>query len=99
MLQYPIDCAVAIRRMPDSKQGNSRRVGSGRGLQLDEPLPEGVADEPGGVVNVELRHDVSAMRLGGLHTDVEQLSDLLRGLALGDQLEDLALASGQVLNR
>src|SRR3990172_5978372 len=96
-----------MRACPVNSSGHSwrcpRKVGGrlavasryGRGVEADEALAQGVADEVGAVLGVELGHDVGAVRLDGLDADVELLGDLLVGGALGDELEHLALAGGE----
>jgi hypothetical protein len=59
---------------------------------LDQAFADGVANEPRRLVDVELAHDGRAVRIGRLHADTEDLGDLLRRLALGDELQDFALA-------
>src|SRR5439155_1226012 len=51
------------------------------------------------VMNLELVHEVGPMRLGGLDPDAEDVGDLLRGLAFGHELQDLALARGEMVDR
>jgi hypothetical protein len=51
-----------------------------------------VADELGGLAHAELAHQARTVRLDRLRADPELRADLLRGVALGDQAEDLALA-------
>ena len=46
-------------------------------------------------MDVELVHQMLAVLLDRLDADVQLGRDLLVGLALGDQLEDLQLARGQ----
>src|SRR5438552_9510766 len=49
------------------------------------------------VVEVELLHGVLAVALDGVEAHREEIGDLLVGLALGDELEHLALAIGELL--
>src|SRR5699024_3972341 len=58
---------------------------------LDQPTPDGVAGELDAVAHPELVEDVLAVALDGLDADEERLRDLLRGVRLGDQLQDLEL--------
>src|SRR6266567_4828220 len=76
--------------------GGARRP---RRLELDEALPDGVADQARGVVNAELLHEIGSVRLGGLDSDTEEPGDLLRGLAFGHELQDLALARSEMVDR
>src|SRR5881296_3991013 len=68
-----------------------RSPGSGR----DQSFADGVAHEPGGVVDVELVHHPAAVKLGGLDADVQQVGDLLGRFALGDELYHLPLPRAQ----
>src|SRR5439155_1748012 len=58
----------------------------------DDVLPHREADQVGGGVEVELLHDPLAVRLDGVDADREDASDLAVHLALGDELQDFALA-------
>src|SRR2546429_9778663 len=71
--------------------GAGRTPGSGR----DQAFPDGVADQTGDVVDVQLLHEARAVKLGGFGGDREQRSDLLGRLAFGPELRDLALTGGQ----
>src|SRR2546429_4011894 len=71
--------------------GAGRTPGSGS----DQAFPDGVADQTGDVVDVQLLHDTCAVKLGGFGGDREQRGDLLGRLAFGHELRDLALAGGQ----
>src|SRR5438309_1883110 len=59
---------------------------------LNNAFADSVEDELRNAVEIELLQDVAAMRLYGMRTETENSGDLLVGLALRDQLEDLALA-------
>ena len=61
-------------------------------LRLDHLVADCVAHELADRVQVELAHQVGAMRLGGLDADVQRHRHFLVALALGEQLHDLALA-------
>ena len=74
---------------------NGRRRSESSGSGLGDLVADGVADDVGGGVEVELAHQVGAVRIGGLDADAEHLGNFLGGLALGDELDDLALAWGQ----
>ena len=56
---------------------------------------EGVADQIGGLFDVELFHHVGAMPLDGAVADAEKVADLPARLAFGDQLQDLSFAHGE----
>src|SRR5262249_4793927 len=68
-------------------------------LSLDDASPDRVAHEPGRVVDLELGHDPRPVGLRGPGADAQELGDLLGGLAFGHELQDLALAVGQVIAR
>ena len=61
---------------------------------LDEPGADRVAGELQPVPQAELCEQVGPVPLDGLDADDEEVGDLLRGVALGDELEDLLLAVG-----
>src|SRR6266576_6171965 len=71
--------------------GAGRTPGSGS----DQAFPDGVADQTGDVVDVQLLHEARAVKLGGFGGDREQRGDLLGRLAFGHELRDLALMGGQ----
>ena len=73
------------------------RVGSRIGG--DQADADRVADEAGDVMHVELGHDAAAVALDGLDAQLQLLGDLGAGLALGDELKDLALAVGERIAR
>src|SRR5215510_15656407 len=92
----------AIREIPASCRGKSRTNGEAgvrEKLSLDDAPADRVADEAGGVVDLELGHDPRAVGFGGLGADAEELGDLLGRLAFGDELKHLALAVGQGIAR
>src|SRR3989442_2986970 len=71
--------------------GTGRTPGSGS----DQAFPDGVADQTGDVVDVQLLHDARAVKLSGFGGDREQRGDLLGRFAFGHELRDLALTRGQ----
>src|SRR5262245_18311358 len=62
---------------------------------MDDLLAHREANDLGRVVQIELLHDVLAVRLDRVDAHGEHGRDLLVRLALGDQLEHLALAVGE----
>src|SRR5256885_5744936 len=76
-------------------RGDSRATVTATSPYLDSKLDLGqtqanrVADEAGGVRRVELLQDPGPVGLDGLGADPEELRDLLRRLALGDELQHL----------
>src|SRR2546427_12443984 len=71
--------------------GAGRTPGSGS----DQAFPDGVADQTGDVVDVQLLHDARAVKLGGFGGDREPRGDLLCRFAVGHELRDLARTRGQ----
>src|SRR2546427_1138090 len=69
--------------------------GAKRASDLDQTPANRVPDDAGGVWRVELLHDPCPVGLNGLGADAEDLGDLLRRVALGDELQDLALPGRQ----
>src|SRR5208282_1201804 len=63
---------------------------------FDDARADGVAGESGGVVDVELLHEMLAMLLDGLHADAEFRRGFLVGLAFSDELEHFHLARSQL---
>src|SRR5213076_2843230 len=61
----------------------------------DDAVADGVADEVDYGVQAEFGHQVHAVRLDRLETDAESGGDFLVGLALREQLQDLAFARRQ----
>src|SRR5262245_52293950 len=83
------------------ERGPGGEVSKGRSLQPtrsvgatlpQQPAPRRVAHQLGRVVDAELLHQAVAMVVGRLDADAEGARDLLRRLALDDEMEDLALA-------
>src|SRR5205823_4402845 len=75
-------------------------TGSGGSLfGLHEAHADRKAHQAGNVVDVQPLHELHAMRLYGLDADVQRVGDLFGRLALGDQLQDLALPRRQQLQR
>jgi hypothetical protein len=68
-------------------------------LTLDDVIANGVADELGNRMEVQLEHDVGAMSFGGLYADAEEVSDFLVALSLGEKLKDFAFAGSQTAPR
>ena len=69
------------------------------GFLRDHSGPHGEAHQSRDVENVQGGHQLCAMVFDGLVADFQDRSDGLGGLAFGQQLEDLALARGQLLER
>src|SRR5437016_10126144 len=62
---------------------------------FDNAVPDGVTDQFTEIAQVELRHNMSPMRLSGLDADVEGRGDLFVAMSLNQELDDLLLALGQ----
>jgi len=66
-------------------------------LRLDEAETDGIADETGRLMDVELLDDVTAVGFSSLCADAQVNRHLLRGFAFGNQLQNLSLAWTQNL--
>src|ERR1700730_19165475 len=73
------------------------REGRVERLSLDYAVPDGVADQSSGFVDFKLLHDPGAVGFGSLNAYTQQRGDLLRGLALRNQLKNLQFARAQRL--
>lgn len=65
--------------------------------RFDDPVLDGEPGQAGYIVQIELAHQVCAVVFGRLDTDVEDLGNLLRAVAFGDQLEDFPFPGGEPL--
>ena len=72
-----------------------RAEGEERQVSRIRPRRIAYRTRPGDVVDVQLPHDPRAVGLGGPVADAEQAPDLLHVLALGDELQHLALPRAQ----
>src|SRR6266446_9683194 len=78
----------------------SRSKGDRRSaLGAHEAVANRVAHETRDLVDVEALHQLCAVGLHGLDTEIELPRDLLRRRSLGDELQHLALARRQHLER
>src|SRR5687768_16102979 len=68
------------------------RPRAGLWLGRGKALVHGELGQAGDAVDLELVHDLGAVGLDGLDAHVQPRGDLLGGLALGHELEHLALA-------
>ena len=59
----------------------------------------GIAHQSGNIVDGELLHHLPAIGVNGFRTDDQMFRDLSATIAFGEQLQDLALAGGEVLER
>ena len=62
---------------------------------MDDFVANGVADELGDRVEIQLEHDVGPMSLGSLHADAEKTRDFLIAFSLGEKLKDFPFAGSQ----
>lgn len=62
-------------------------------------LADGILHQVGRSVYVELLHYVGPVILHGADTDEQKAGDLVAGLALSNQLEDLSFPHGQIFLR
>src|SRR5476651_342920 len=65
---------------------------------LDDAGADGVAGEAGGVVDVELLHEMFAVLLDGLDADAQFRRGLLIGFSFRDELQHFHLARGHLDN-
>ena len=85
----------ATRQRPSSPR-RSDGSGAGPGAGSDDPRLVGEHDELRPVAQVELEQQVRDVRLHGRLGEHEALGDLAVRQALGDELQDLALALGEL---
>lgn len=79
-----------------SARGGGAKYGKWRlSLQRDQPFSNGVFRQLGDAVHLELLHHVAAVGLDGLDPQVQMIRNFLCAHALGDELQDLALAGRQ----
>ncbi len=64
-------------------------------VQVNQALLDGILDQFGDIVNVQLLHDVSPMRLHGFHADEKLLGHLAIGKAFRDELQHFSFPVGQ----
>jgi len=85
-----------MRLIPAAERGSLKKLPALNDGQLDTAFDDARADrvarETGGVVDVELLHEMLAMFLHRLDADSEFRRGFLVGLALGNELEHLHLA-------
>ena len=77
---------------PPHGAARRRCRGLPRRSRCGQPSADGIADEGGGLMDVQLPHQVDAMRLDGFDAQPQVRRYLLRRLPLRDALDDLALA-------
>jgi hypothetical protein len=66
-------------------------MNNGLAVRIDQPHSDGVPDKPCRLMDIQTRHQLRSVRLDGLDANADARRDLLRRIALGDQLENLAL--------
>src|SRR4029077_14902141 len=72
-----------------------RSYASARHLRLCHTAPDGIAHQARRFVNIELAHELRAVRLDRLGTDAKLRGDVLGRTALGDELQHLPLPHGE----
>ena len=80
-------------------QNASWRLWSGSGFLRNQARSQGEPDQTWNIIDVEVLHQLHTVVFHRLGTDLEGQSDGLGGLALGNELEDLALPRSQPLDR
>src|SRR3954469_19356636 len=75
-----------------------RRASPGPRPLINQTVPHGKSHQLVDAVQIELLHDASAMRIDCVNAQVQHDRDLFVGLALGEHLEDLALARGEEID-
>lgn len=84
-----VDLLLDFRSSCNSCPGHLQRARSSR---LDNLVTHSVANELADGMNLELSHDIRAMRFRRLHTDAQSGCDFLARLAFGKKLNDFAFA-------
>src|SRR5690242_16739927 len=80
---------LLILRAAANVQAAARRRDGGI-LSFHEALAYGVADQVGGLVDVEFVHDAGAVTICRFYADAQAGSDFLSGVTFRDQGDDLA---------
>ena len=88
-LLWNTNLAATLRGLSPCLQSRDRPAG------FYDALGDGIAGEPGDVVDAQPVHESLAMPLDSLDAEVQFSGDLLVGFAFGDQLQDFRLAGGQ----
>src|SRR3954447_23762623 len=79
--------------------GMATDPGPAAGLRRDQSAPDRVAREIHAIAHLELLEDVRAVAIDRLAADYEHARDLVAGVPLGDELDDLDLARRQRVER
>src|SRR6266576_6152348 len=85
--------------MPTSRQPRAQRSQTRRSRSPDQSVGQREEYELGARLELQLAHDVSAVRVDGSHRDEELLTDLLVRVSECEQVEDVALPVGYGLER
>jgi hypothetical protein len=64
-------------------------------IEHDQAHPNSAADQTRKIMDIQPIHQLRAMGLDGLNTQMETMADLLRGAPFRDQLEYFTLAVGE----
>src|SRR5688500_19664260 len=90
------------RRIPASSPVALYRTFAKRdesGASRDHSCPNRVQDDLGGIVKIQLLHQIPAMRFNRRHTNIEECRYFLVGAPLGKEMEHLLFAIGQEVIR
>src|SRR5436190_16294786 len=83
------------RANPRGKAPNPSDPATGARLCFDNPVPDGIANERGRRIEVELAHGRSPVRFHCFQAYVEQLPNLFVRVSLRDQLDHTAFPIGK----
>src|SRR5579864_2728542 len=84
------DGRVWTSKFSDNRRDGACPFGGATASRLDNLISDGVADELADRVQLQLAHDVSAVRFRCLHADAQGYRDFLAALAFGQQLDNFA---------
>src|SRR5262245_33739006 len=90
---------IGRRRSRDRDFIAGRALESPAGSRLGQTIADGVTADGPDALEAQLAHDVGAMSLRRLRADAELAGDLLVRVAVGQKLQDLTLAIGQIGGR
>src|SRR5215510_1435451 len=77
---------------PSGRWGRNPRSG-------DESFPNGVENDLGRIVQIQLLHEIGPMRFDRRHAQIEQRRHFLVRSSLGEEVEDLSFPVGQQVIR
>src|SRR5579884_106024 len=85
-LAVGLGCAEGVTNLFDIGYGD-----------FDEPLLDGIADQFGTIVDVNLAHEVVLVDVNRLYAEIEPGSDFLDSHAFGEKFQDFSFAPGQTV--